>query len=105
MGATPEDIQIEPRQVVIHSIQLLHKDGPKFSLEIECGGGTYVRSLIRDIAYKLNSVATMTALERTKQGQFTLENSLQKEDWSPENIYKAIDVFNNACSRTAEHDI
>jgi tRNA pseudouridine55 synthase len=93
-GASAEDIHIEPREVVVHSLQLLHKDGPKFSLDIECGGGTYVRSMIRDIAYELKSVATMTALERTKQGQFTLQDSLIKEDWTPENIYKAIDQAN-----------
>lgn len=93
-GATEEDIKIEPREVVIHKLELLDMENPRFSVSIECGGGTYVRSLLRDIAYKLDTVATMTALERTKQGQFLPDGSLTKDEWSPDNIYAAIDKCN-----------
>lgn len=93
-GATEEDFKIEAREVVVHNIELLDVTLPRFSLDIESGGGTYVRSLIRDIAYKLDSVATMTGLERTKQGQFTLEDSLHRDEWTPDNIYAAIDRCN-----------
>jgi tRNA pseudouridine55 synthase len=75
---------------------LLTCDIPKFDLDIECGGGTYIRSLIRDIGYKLNSAATTTSLERTKQGQFTIEDAIIKDDWSADNIYAAIARFNQA---------
>lgn len=94
-GATEKDIKIEAREVTIHQLQLLGMETPKFSLDIECGGGTYVRSLIRDIAQQLDTVATMTSLERTKQGQFTVETSLVREDWSPDNVYAAIDRCND----------
>jgi len=93
-GLSEADVNIEAREVVIHRLALLSMHGKQFSLAIECGGGTYVRSLIRDIAHKLDSVATMTSLERTQQSQFTLENSLAREDWSPDNIYAAIDKWN-----------
>jgi tRNA pseudouridine55 synthase len=95
-GVAAEDIDIPARQVEIHSIDLLHSQLPKFDLDIECGGGTYIRSLVRDIGYKLNSVATTTYLERTKHGQFTVDDALQKDDWSADNIYAAIDRFNVA---------
>ena len=45
-------------------------------IDVECGGGTYIRSLVRDIGIALGTVATMTKLERTKQGRFLLEHSL-----------------------------
>lgn len=95
-GATEEDLKIPPREVEIHMLELLDMKDQKFSLDIECGGGTYVRSLIRDLGYAVDSVATMTALERTKQAQFTLENCLVQDDWSPENIYAALDKSNAA---------
>ena len=94
-GTTVDNVEIEPRAVKVYNIEVLpNPDLPKFEIEVECGGGTYIRSLIRDIGYELNSVATTTLLERTKQGQFTLKDCLMKDDWNPDNIYEAIDRFN-----------
>lgn len=93
-GRTADEMNIPARAVKIYRIQLVGHELPKFELDIECGGGTYIRSLIRDIGIQLGSVATMTYLERTKQGPFTLEQALEKNDWTPENIYAAIDNFN-----------
>lgn len=87
-GTSADDIKIEPREVEVYCLKLTKSDElPKFDIEVECGGGTYVRSLIRDIGYKVNSVATTTSLERIKQGQFTLDGTLKKDDWSADNIY------------------
>lgn len=61
---------------------------------MECGGRTFVRSLIRDVAYHLGTVATTMELERTKQGPFLLEDCLSKDDWSPDNIYASIEEWN-----------
>eukprot|EP00578_Thalassiosira_sp_NH16_P024333 CAMPEP_0181083056 /NCGR_PEP_ID=MMETSP1071-20121207/3955_1 /TAXON_ID=35127 /ORGANISM="Thalassiosira sp., Strain NH16" /LENGTH=414 /DNA_ID=CAMNT_0023164691 /DNA_START=72 /DNA_END=1316 /DNA_ORIENTATION=- len=63
---------------------------PQFALAVRCGGGTYIRSLVRDIGYELGTVATMTGLVRTKQGPFVLEDALRREDWSANEIYSAI---------------
>jgi tRNA pseudouridine55 synthase len=97
-GKTAEELKLEPRQVEVYNLELVNDNNdlqlPSFELNIECGGGTYVRSLIRDIGYKLDTVATMTALERTQQGQFTSGDALEKEDWCPDNIYGAIDKVN-----------
>jgi len=96
-GVSADDVQIDPREVRIDSIELTDASGfpPKFEIVIECGGGTYVRSLIRDIGYELDSVATTTLLERTKQGQFTIDGALRKDDWSADAIYDAIERFND----------
>ena len=40
---------------------------PLLGLELECGGGFYVRTLIEDLARALGTRGHMTALERTKQ--------------------------------------
>jgi len=63
---------------------------PLFTLNVSCGGGTYIRSIVRDIGYEMDTVATMTGLVRTKQGPFLLENALRKEDWNADKIYEAI---------------
>jgi tRNA pseudouridine55 synthase len=98
-GKTAEDLKLEPRQVEVYSLELITSDEkqlPSFDLDIECGGGTYVRSIIRDIGYKLDTVATMTFLKRTQQGPFTSEDTIQKDDWTPDKIYEAIEKINEA---------
>ena len=68
---------------------------PQFTLSISCGGGTYIRSLVRDIGYECGSVATMTGLVRVKQGPFVLEDALRREEWTADKIYEAIERNNN----------
>ena len=81
-GQTAEDIKIEPREVIIYNLKLVESNDDdatpiqKFRIDVECGGGTYIRSLVRDIGIELGTVATMTSLERTKQGLFLPEHCL-----------------------------
>ena len=95
-GVAAEDVDIPARQVVIHNIDMVSCSIPTFELDVECGGGTYIRSLIRDIGYKLGSAATTKSLERTKQGPFTTKDAIVKDDWSADSIYASIDHFNQA---------
>lgn len=53
---------------------------PAFCLEIECSGGTYIRTMIEDIGRAVDSAAHMTALTRTKQGPFGLDDCLTEGD-------------------------
>mmetsp|Transcript_16076 Transcript_16076/g.25021 ORF Transcript_16076/g.25021 Transcript_16076/m.25021 type:complete len:338 (+) Transcript_16076:71-1084(+) len=102
-GKTADDIEIEPREVEVHLLELINRDQhqiPKFEIRMECGGGTYVRSIIRDIGYKLNTVATTCVLTRVKSGQFTLEGCIKRDDWDADKIYAAIDKINE--QRAAE---
>ena len=96
-GKSADDVEIDPREVEVH--ELIYspdkEEGlPSFELFIKCGGGTYIRSLIRDIGYDLDSVATMTKLIRTQQGPFTLDDAMQREDWSADTIYAAVERNN-----------
>ncbi len=75
------DVDLKPKKVVITSIDFLEKSGENsYVFLIKCKGGTYIRSICRDLAYKLNTFATMTALERLQSGIFTLENAFSIED-------------------------
>jgi tRNA pseudouridine55 synthase len=89
-GAKEEDLQLEPRTVYVHQMDLLDVSFPRFRIRVECGGGVYIRSLIRDMGRRLDSAATTYSLVRTKHGPFTLEQCLARDDWSGEKIYDAI---------------
>lgn len=78
---------LAPKKVSIYSIKLLDRvDGQSFSFEIECGSGTYIRSIARDMAEALGTYGAMSALKRSASGPFTLENSVKSEELTVENI-------------------
>ena len=75
-----EKIELPSRKVKIYQIDLLNYQqiDNKTHIQIQCqvSKGTYIRSLIRDIAASLNTVAIMTDLRRTKVGKFTLDDAI-----------------------------
>lgn len=92
------NIQITPpsKMVEIYSISLLEgpiykDDTVEFTMKCEVSKGTYIRSLIRDIAYKLSTYGTMKELIRTKQGPFLLEDAFTLEDIKKDN-YKLLTI-------------
>lgn len=68
-------VELKPSIIEIKDIKILSYFENKLELTIECGSGTYIRSICRDMATKLNSLATMISLVRTKSGNFTIEES------------------------------
>ena len=77
-------VTLEPSTVEIHSMQLsMHdeRDGAVAAcrLRVSCGGGTYVRSLARDLARAAGSAAHLTALRRHAAGVFSLARSIPLE--------------------------
>jgi tRNA pseudouridine55 synthase len=62
-----------------------------FGLELECSSGFYVRTLVDEVARKMNTVAHMTFLRRSRQGQFGLEDCLFVKDWEFEKIMKHLE--------------
>jgi len=59
-----EAVEVPPREVEVHRLDLLARDGDTLQLFVECGSGTYVRSLARDLGADLGSGAHLTALRR-----------------------------------------
>lgn len=84
------------KEVEIYSLQLIsdlvYKDNTiEFTIKCEVSKGTYIRSLIRDIAYSLNTYGTMKNLIRTKQGPFVIEASYTLKDIEEDN-YKLLTI-------------
>lgn len=73
------DMELEPKQIRIDSIELLECDLPKITIKVVCGKGTYIRSLARDIGEALQSGAYLTALTRTRIGDYKLEDCIIPE--------------------------
>jgi tRNA pseudouridine55 synthase len=79
-------VALQPRPVDIHGIEVKSYQYPELVLEIHCGGGTYVRSLGRDLAESLGTAAVMSALERTAIGRFLVHEAVElpqltRESW------------------------
>lgn len=59
-----EDVQAKPREVEVQRFELIGRDGDRLRLLVECGSGTYVRSLVRDLGERLGCGAHVTMLRR-----------------------------------------
>ncbi len=73
------EFELAPKKVHIYGMELLGKSGDKkdaYLVKIRCGGGTYIRSLGRDIAAALGTKAIMSSLLRTQSGCFTLPKAI-----------------------------
>ena len=73
-------VELPKREIDITNIELLDYKDNKITFKTTVSKGTYIRSLINDICTKLNTIGTMSKLIRTKQGEFTLEESSTLED-------------------------
>ena len=75
-----EEIELPKRKVTIKELKLIsdityEKEKTKFKIKCHVSKGTYIRSLIEDIATNLNTIGTMENLKRTKQGNFQIANA------------------------------
>lgn len=70
------NVEIAPRQVEVYDIRLERYEYPEADLTIRCSGGTYVRSIGRDLAESLGTAAVMSALVRTAVGPFRVEEGM-----------------------------
>jgi len=86
-----ETVEVKPREIKIYNIELLNIDfeAKEIVYKVHCSKGTYIRTLCEDIARELGTVGTMSALVRTKAGDFCLEDSVELDKLStlsPEEI-------------------
>ncbi|KAJ1067014.1 hypothetical protein K5549_012373 [Capra hircus] len=90
-----EEVEAKPaRPVTVYSLSLQKFQPPFFTLDVECGGGFYIRSLVSDIgkATELSSCANVLELTRTKQGPFTLEeHALPEDKWTIDDIAQSLE--------------
>jgi tRNA pseudouridine55 synthase len=76
-----ETIALKSRDITIHSIELLVFDAPVISFRVTCSKGTYIRSLVRDMALAMDTGAYMSALRRTKIGDYDVNDAILIEDF------------------------
>ncbi len=85
------DVELKPRPVMIKDLKVISHEGSKTLFEVQCGKGTYVRSLGHDMGRKLGCYGYITVLRRTKCGPFSLNHSillenLEKKEYNPEDL-------------------
>lgn len=78
-------VELPKREVEIYDISVVSpivRENNKIVFSVECSvsKGTYIRSLVRDIAYKLNTIGIMSKLRRIKQGNFLIEDCKEIDD-------------------------
>lgn len=71
-----QTVERQPRQVVIHELALLAREGDVLRLQVRCSKGTYIRQLAADLGAALGCGAHLAALRRTGVGPFTLERAV-----------------------------
>lgn len=70
-----KEVELKPRRIAIYGFQITKIDMPFVEFEVHCGKGTYIRSLAHDFGKALNSGGYLTALRRTKIGDFSVDNA------------------------------
>lgn len=74
-----ETAQVSAREVEVHRIDLIAYRGNRALLEIECGRGTYIRTLLHDMGRRLGCGAHMAYLARVAAGPFTIQEGILPE--------------------------
>lgn len=74
-----ENVILSPRKINIKSISILKFEANETEISVICSKGTYIRSLARDIAEKLETIAYVKSLRRIKSGFFSINNAIPLE--------------------------
>lgn len=84
-----EEVEIASRKTTIHEFEITRIALPEVDFRVVCSKGTYIRSLAFDFGLALNSGAHLTALRRTKIGEYSVENAITPDAFeqsiAPEN--------------------
>lgn len=87
-----QKVELKPRKVHIYTLELLDFSWPFARIRVSCSTGTYIRALIRDIGSHIGCGAVMTALRRTKVGEYTLDQAVSLDKVDNGFIYSVIDI-------------
>lgn len=85
MARNGEEVTLKPKLLCIDQLELLEArlnvETPEITIRVVCSKGTYIRALARDIGKALGSGAHLTALRRTRVGNYRVQDVLQLEDF------------------------
>ena len=73
-------VELPMRTIMVSNIELIAYGFPYFTISVTCSGGTYIRSLLRDICVQLGIPGTMTSLARTAVGPFMIQSAYMAEE-------------------------
>jgi tRNA pseudouridine55 synthase len=76
-----EEVEIAARKVTIHEFEITRIALPEVDFRVVCSKGTYIRSLAYDFGLALESGAHLSALRRTKIGEFSVEDAVKVEEF------------------------
>lgn len=71
-----EEVEIPTRTITINEFEITKIDLPNVAFRVVCSKGTYIRSLAHDFGKTLNNGAHLSALRRTKIGDFSVDNAV-----------------------------
>ena len=74
-----EDVEIKARTVSISEFEITNIESSNIDFRVVCSKGTYIRSLANDFGKALGSGAHLSALRRTKIGDYDVENAISVE--------------------------
>ncbi len=77
-----EEVELKPKILQIDEIELLDCSLPDITIRVVCSKGTYIRALARDIGVALHSGGHLTALRRTRVGDFRAEECLNPAEFA-----------------------
>lgn len=80
------EVELPKKEVTIKKIKLLSSDNDTFMIKALVTKGCYIRSLVRDIGLALDTYATMTTLQRTKQGKIGIKQTNTLEEIKEGNL-------------------
>jgi tRNA pseudouridine55 synthase len=72
-------VELQPRRVTVYAIELLDYAWPAATVLVDCGRGTYIRSIARDLGEALDVGGYLTALRRARVGDFEAANGASPE--------------------------
>lgn len=76
-----KEVVMKPKVITIKKFELTKIELPLIDFYVECTKGTYIRSLANDFGKRLNNGAYLAALQRTKIGNYAVENALTIEEF------------------------
>ena len=77
-----EEVEIQWRKTTIYEFEITRIQLPEVDFRVKCSKGTYIRSLAYDFGLALQSGGHLTALRRTKIGDYSVENAITPDDFA-----------------------
>lgn len=89
-----KEVSLPTREVYLKNLKVLHIEDNHVTFRVTVSKGTYIRSLIEDIASSFGEYATMESLKRLRQGSFLIEEALDLENITINTSLKTVeDIF------------